>query len=158
MFELYSMANIAALEDSISDESEEESVEEMDQKTKEQLKNFASKWIDYDDKIKELNGKVAKIKKLKKQNEVSLLKIINQYESDENKIKINIKDPNDELRGRVYRYKSTTKEPLKQDVIKRGLLEALGDQTKVDEMYKKIESKRRDIHRNYIKRTNGNRK
>ena len=123
-------------------------------KTKEKLKNKINSWLDYDDKIKELNGKTKKYKDAKKQQEDTIISMITKLGMEDNKI--DVTDNKDQLRGRVYRYRSVTKGGLKEDIIKDALMEAIRDEKKVDQLVKKIESKRPINERYYLKRTKGN--
>jgi len=70
--------------------------------------------------------------------------------------KIDVHDENNNIRSRVYRHKSVTKGSLKEDIIKDALMEAIRDEKKVDQLVKKIESKRPINERYYLKRTKGN--
>lgn len=122
-------------------------------KTRERLKKKINSWMDYDDKIKDLNASIKKYKDAKKQQEELIITMITKLGMDEKKIDVHDNDNN--LRGRVYRHKSVTKGALKEDVIKAALMEAIRDEKKVDQLVKKIESRRPINERYYLKRTKG---
>ena len=139
------------------DDEEEVSVKQnklqLATKTRERLKNKINSWLDYDDKIKELNVKTKKYKDAKKTQEDVIITMITKLGMEDNKIDVH--DDSDNLRGRVYRHKSVTKGTLKEDIIKDALMEAIRDEKKVDQLVKKIESKRPINERYYLKRTKG---
>ncbi len=126
----------------------------MGKKTKVQLKRKITEWLDNDDKIKELNAKVKRYKDAKKQSEEVIMKMINVLGMEDSKIDVH--DDNEQLRSRVYRYKSTTKGALKEETIKNALMEIIRDEKRVEQLVKKIESKRPINEKYYLKRTKGN--
>jgi len=69
--------------------------------------------------------------------------------------RLDVHNKNDQLIGRVYRYKSTTKSSLKEDILKSALMEIIRDETSVDQIVKKIDSKRPIKDRFYLKKTKG---
>lgn len=144
-------------EENIENELEEEIKPKkfkLADKTKERLKRKIVDWMDYDDKIKTLNAKTKKYKDAKKEQENVIIEMITKLGMEDNKIDVH--DNNDKFRGRVYRYKSVTKGSLKENIIKNALMEAIRDEKKVDQLVKKIESKRPINERYYLKRTKGN--
>lgn len=122
-------------------------------KTRERLKKKIISWMDFDDKIKDLNAGIKKYKDAKKQQEELIITMITKLGMDEKKIDVH--DDSNNLRGRVYRHKSVTKGALKEDIIKDALMEAIRDEKKVDQLVKKIESRRPINERYYLKRTKG---
>jgi hypothetical protein len=118
------------------------------------LKAKIMKWLDNDDKIKDLNQKMKKYKEAKKEHEDLIIKMITKMGAEDEKF--DVEDNNKQLRGRVYRHKSVTKGAIKEDIIKKALMEAIRDEKKVDQLVKKIESKRPITERYYLKRTKGN--
>lgn len=122
-------------------------------KTKEHLKNKIDDWLDCDDKIKLLNTKLKQIKDEKKAQEDFIIKVITKLGMDDQKIDIHDKDK--QLRSRVYKHKSVTKGAYKENIIKDALMEAIRDEKKVDNLLKKIDSKRPLNERTYLKRTKG---
>jgi hypothetical protein len=159
----YEMDSDHEAENSNSDESEEESEEseeekpkknvKFNKKTKDRLKAKITDWLDSDDKIKELNSRVKKYKDAKKEGEEVILKMLELLGMDESKIDVH--DDNNQLRSRVYRHRSVTKSSLKEDTIKDALMEIIKDEKRVDQLVKKIESKRTINERYYLKRTKG---
>ena len=135
-----------------NDEEQSEEIH-LGAKTRERLKKKIISWMDFDDKIKDLNATVKKYKDAKKQQEELIITMITKLGMDEKKIDVHDNDNN--LRGRVYRHKSVTKGALKEDVIKDALMEAIRDEKKVDQLVKKIESRRPINERYYLKRTKG---
>lgn len=135
-------------------EKSEKKPKKLGKKTREQLKRKITEWLDNDDKIKELNTKVKRYKDAKKQSEEVIMKMINVLGMEESKIDVH--DDNDQLRSRVYRYKSTTRGALKEETIKNALMEVIRDEKRVEQLVKKIESKRPINERYYLKRTKGN--
>lgn len=141
------------------DEEDEEvevkpKVRTIDEKTKQRLKSKIGDWLDYDDKIKVLNAKTKKYKDAKKQQEELIIKMLTKLDMGETKI--DVTDNKNNFRSRVYRHKSVTKEALKENIIKDALMEAIHDEKKVDQLVKKIDSKRPIKERYYLKRTKGN--
>lgn len=126
----------------------------LTEKTKQRLKQKIIDWLDYDDKIKALNIRTKKYKDSKKKQEEIIIKMIVKLGMEDDKL--DVVDDNENFRGRVYRHKSVTKGPLKEDIIKDALMEAIRDEKKVDQLVKKIESKRPIHERYYLKRTKGN--
>lgn len=148
--------NIDDFED-VSDHAinhKEENAFELGDRTKERLKRKIVDWLNYDDKIKVLNQKSKKYKDAKKQQEDIIIKMISKLGIDDTKIDIH--DNNNNLRSRVYKHKSVTKGSLKENIIKNALMEAIRDEKKVDQLVRKIESKRPINERYYLKRTKGN--
>jgi hypothetical protein len=121
------------------------------EKTKKRLKSKITEWMNYDDRIRMLNTKVKKYKDLKKKHEEKIIDMITKLGLED--AKIDVHDDNNNLRGRVYRYKSSTKGPLKEKVIKDALMEAIRDENKVIQLIKKINDKRPINERYYLKRT-----
>ena len=136
-----------------NDSEEETKVIRLEDKTKERLKGKIIEWLDFDDKIKILNARTKKYKDAKKQQEELILKMISKL--GVNDTKMDVHNDNDEFRGRVYRHKSSTKGALKEDIIKNALMEVFRDEKKVDQLFKKIDSKRPINERYYLKRTKG---
>jgi len=126
----------------------------LDDKTTQRLKKKIVDWLDYDDKIKTLNSKTKKYKDAKKQMEETIIKMITKLEMED--MKIDVHDDRNNFRSRVYRHKSVTKEAIKENIIKDALMEAIRDEKKVDQLVKKIDSKRPYKERYYLKRTKGN--
>ena len=141
-------------------EEDEEDVElvseqnELDKKTIRRLKTKISSWLDYDDKIKLLNNRAKKYKEEKKRQEEIIMNMIEKLNLED--IKIDINDDNNQSRGRVYRYTSTTKATLKEEIIKDALMEVIKDEKRVNALVKKIDNKRPIKTRYYLKRTKGN--
>lgn len=121
------------------------------EKTKEKLKSKITEWLDYDDKIKMLNEKLKNYKDTKKKYEEIIIKMITDLGIENTKIEVHDDDNN--LRGRVYRYRSVTKGSLKENIIKDALMEAIRDEKKVIQLIKKINDKRPIQERYYLKRT-----
>lgn len=118
------------------------------------LKKHIWQWLDHDDKIKRLNEKIKKYKEIKKERESTIMEMIEKLGIGDDKM--NIHDDNKNLRSRVYRHKSVTKGAIKEDIIKNALMEIVQNEKQVDQMVKKIESKRQINERYYLKRTKGN--
>jgi len=123
-------------------------------KTHAKLKQDILNWLDDDDKIKELNAKTKKYKESKKEKENAIIKMINKMGMEDTTI--DIKDDNDQLRGRVKRHKSVTQGAIKEDTIKKTLMEVIKDEKKVDQLVIKIVNNRPKTERYYLKRTKGN--
>lgn len=141
-------------ENNENNENEEESEVKISNKTKERLKKKINGWLDCDDKIKATNAKLKKYKDMKKQQEKEIMTIIEKMDIEGQKF--DVKDENDQLRGRVYCHVSVTKGALKEELIKEALMLAIGNEKKVNYLVKKIESKRPVNERKYLKRTKGN--
>lgn len=138
------------------DENQEEQEQEVELNDiiKNRLKKKIISWMDYDDKIKQLNTKTKKYKDAKKQQEELIIDMINKLGIGSKKLAVN--DENNNFRGDVYRYKSITKGAIKEDIIKDALMEAIRNEDKVNQLIKKIDSKRPINERYYLKRTNKN--
>lgn len=126
----------------------------LSNKTRERLKKKITHWLDYDDKIKELNNKTKKYKDAKKQQEETILKMLNKLGVGENKIDVHDRDDN--LRGRVYKHKSVTTGAIKGEIIQKVLMEVIRNEKAVSQLVKKIEEARPQNERYYLKRTKGN--
>jgi hypothetical protein len=164
-FDIEEVDDFEAEDNQIDNEYEEGSEEDeevevkpkvrtIDDKTKQRLKKKIVDWLDYDDKIKTLNEKTKKYKDAKKQQEELIIKMLTKLEMGDTKI--DVTDNKNNFRSRVYRHKSVTKEALKENIIKDALMEAIHDEKKVDQLVKKIDSKRPIKERYYLKRTKGN--
>lgn len=147
-------ADIDAEIDENVDETELDRRKAINDKNFIRLKDKIMKWLDNDDKIKELNLVLKKYKQAKKEQEEFIIDMITRMGVDDRKIDVHNDD--NQLRGRVYRHKSVTKGAIKEDIIKKALMEAIQDETKVNQLVKKIESKRPINERYYLKRTKGN--
>uniref|UniRef100_A0A6C0LU02 Uncharacterized protein n=1 Tax=viral metagenome TaxID=1070528 RepID=A0A6C0LU02_9ZZZZ len=137
---------------SSDEENNEESVKITDKQVR-ILKAKIIQWLNYDDTIKQMTVNMKKYKDSKKHQEDSIMNMIDKFGLGENKI--DVEDNNDGLRGRVYKYKTTTKGPLKEEIIKNALMEAMRDEKQVNQLLKKIDSKRPLTERCYLKRTKG---
>jgi len=143
--------------DSESEQNDDEEIKmennQTNEKVKERLKKKILEWLDYDDKIKELNNKSKKIKNAKKREEEIIMKMITKLGMDG--AKIDVKDKNN-LKSRVYKYKSVTKGPINAEIIKRTLMEGMINEKKADHFVKKKIENTRPINENYyLKRTKG---
>lgn len=138
-----------------SEEASEESEEKViDEKTRRRLQKKIGEWLDFDDKIKELNNRSKKYKDAKKQHEDDIIKTITKLKLSDNKF--DITDDDGQIRSRVYKHKSEVKEALKDDLIKETLMEICKDENKVDQLIIKMHDKRQPKTRFYLKRTKGN--
>jgi len=129
--------------------------DKMNLKIKKKFKRHINHWFDMDDKIKEISKNLKQYKDKKKVYEQSIMTLIEKLGINDANIDVVGKKPN-EIRGRVYRYKSVTKASIKEDTIKDALMEIIRDERKVDIMIKKIDSKRPLTERYYLKKTKGN--
>ena len=111
------------------------------------LKEKILSWVSNDDKIKEMTKKMKAYKDQKKEQEATILKLIEKLDIGETKL--------DTGKCRVYRSKSVTKGAIKEDIIKGALLEVFKSEKQVDQLIKKIDSKRPVVERTYLKRTKG---
>jgi|ERR1044071_618022 hypothetical protein len=142
-------------------ESESESSSHSKKKSKKMTKENINKllkkhieaWIDCDTQIKELNESMKEIKDTKKKNERIVLGIITKMGMEE--IKLDITDNKGRVKARVYRHKSVTKGAIKEELLKDTLMEIFHDEKKVDQIVKKVDSKRKINERFYLKRTKG---
>ncbi len=147
------MSRTQSSNSSSSYEEEEEQDNDPDENTKAHLKQKITIWMDNDDKIKELSDKIKKYRKDKKTQEEIILDIIEKVGLKDKKL--DVWNGDNELRGRVYRHKSITRGTLNNDIIKEALMEVMGNEVRVNELIKKIESKRKPKQRYYLKRTRG---
>jgi hypothetical protein len=145
----------------VVEEEEEEELEdienepapEIDARTAAKLKRKINEWLDYDEHIKEMTGKMKKYKDAKKKEEESIIEMITNLGLDQSKIDVH--DKKGAIRSRVYRQKSVTKEALKESIIKDALMETIQNEKTVNQLLKKIDSKRPVKERFYLKRTKG---
>lgn len=121
--------------------------------TKDRIKHKMTEWLDFDDKITEMNDRIKKYKTAKKKQGETILKLLGTLGMEDKKF--DIKDDDDNFRGRVYRFKSVTRGGLNEKIIKNALMEALRDEKKVDQLTKKITKKRTINEHYYLKRTKG---
>lgn len=117
------------------------------------LKKHIETWIDCDTQIKELNESMKEIKDTKKKNERIVLGIITKMGMEE--LKLDITDNKGRVKARVYRHKSVTKGAIKEELLKDTLMEIFHDEKKVDQIVKKVDSKRKVNERFYLKKTKG---
>jgi hypothetical protein len=123
--------------------------------TRKRLKKKIIEWLDLDDQIRDFSKKAKKLKRLKLQLEKEIIDSLDKLGLENEKI--DVFDPQqNRLRGRVYKYRSIAKMPYKEDNIKDALMESLNNERTVNQLVKKIESKRPVKERFYLKRTRGN--
>lgn len=144
-----------------SDEEEEEGNEQekmkkrtLIEKTKKVLKKKINDWLDLDDKIKEMSNEMKNYRKEKKENEDEIVKMISVLGLEEGK-KIEVTDNSNVVKGRVYTHKTVTKGQLKETIIKDALMEIMKNEAKVDQIIKKIDSKRPINEKYHLKRAKG---
>lgn len=123
------------------------------ERNREALKNNIEVWLGCDDKIKDLNNLVKKQKLIKKEKEEIVLGMIVKLGIE--KDKLDITDKNGAVKARVYRHKSVTKSPIKEDLLKETLMEIFQNERKADQIVKKLDGKRQLTERYYLKRTKG---
>lgn len=138
------------------DELSSDDETDISNKTKMLLKQQIVQWMDYDDTIRSVNNKLKETKKMKKKKEQEILETIEKHEQLK-KIKMDIRDDETEdLRGRISYGTSRTKKPITEKTITGGLKEIFGENdTRIQECLEKIESKRGETVRTYLKRTKG---
>lgn len=133
-----------------------EAKNDIDEATLKILKKKITEWVDYDDKIKDLASKAKQYKDAKKKQEEFVINMIMKLEMIEDSV-FDVHDKkNNIVRGRVYPYKSVTKEALSNEIIKNALMEVVHNEKQVDLLIKKIDNKRPIKERYYLKRTTGN--
>jgi hypothetical protein len=130
------------------DEEEEEEPVAIDSGTGKKLKMIISKWITYDDKIKDLAKEAVVIKKSKKEIEEDIITILNKYNFGENPVTLG----NDKIKKTVHK----TRKSLTPDIIKKTLMEMIKNEEKVDTLINKMMDRRPIVEREYIKRMNMN--
>jgi hypothetical protein len=118
-------------------EEEDEEPEEAKPDYKGQLRDKIIQWIDLDDLIKEKNSELRELKSLKKNQETRILLLIDKHGLDDKKF-----DMKDRFNCRVFQSKTVSKGAIKETIIKDALMEAIHDENKVEQLIKKIESKR----------------
>ena len=122
-------------------------------KLRKQLKRNINQWFDTDDKIKRLSQLSLEYKHEKKDLEPIIMK--NMKTLKLNTKKLDITDDKNNMRGRVYIYKSVTKGGMKEEHVKKTLMETLRDEKKVNYLIQKIKSQQPVNERFYLKRTKG---
>jgi hypothetical protein len=139
----------------LNDEHQNQHPHKLADKSRIRLKAKIIKWLDNDDKIKDLNKQVKKYKVARKEQEDIIIKMLTKLGMETQKIDVH-NENDDQFRGRVYRHKSVTKGTIKEGIIKKALMEAIRDEKKVDQLLKKIDNNRSITERYYLKRTKGN--
>jgi len=151
--------NIVIMDEDIvhEDEDADEHVKKAptSEKNKKRLKKQIIEWMLLDDRIKEANNRIKKHKDNKKEMEEIIIEMIGKFGIGDDKMDIN-DDNTGEYKGRVSRYKSITKGPIKEDIIRKSLMEIIGDEKKVEQLVQKIDSKRPITTKYRLKRTRGN--
>jgi hypothetical protein len=105
--------------------------------------NAVKKYLDVDDKLREIKEKTKTLNLEKKDREEFIL---NYLQSLDEKV-IDVPD------GKLRRNISKTQAPLKKEVIQKALTELIGDATKATAMTDKIINSRPTIERVTLKRT-----
>ena len=122
------------------------SEENVQSKITGEFKNNVKNWLKIDDTIRELRAKSKELLKEKKLHEDFIL---NFLESVEEK---SVGVPN----GKLTRYVSQTKAPLKKENIQKALIDITGDTNKALSMTEHILKSRATVERVSLKRTKGN--
>lgn len=142
-------------DEEITDETEStETVAPINEKVKEHLRLLLKEWMECDEKIKEIRKHTKQYLNAKKDRETRILKIIKDYELDDQRFEVN----DSKVTGNVYRYRSETRGALNRDIIHAALMEHVKDKKQADEMLKRIEQKRPVIEKFRLKRTKGQKK
>lgn len=105
--------------------------------------NAVKKYLDVDDKLREIKEKTKNLNLEKKDREEFIL---NYLQTLDEKV-IDVPD------GKLRRNISKTQAPLKKEVIQKALTELMGDATKATAMTDKIINSRPTIERVTLKRT-----
>ena len=117
------------------------------------LKSHIEVWLECDTRIKEMNALIKEQKDIKKKKERVALGMIAKLDMEG--VKLDITDKKGKVVARVYKHKSVTKSAIKEDLLKDTLMEIFQNEKKVDQIVKKVDSKRRINERFYLKRTKG---
>jgi hypothetical protein len=117
--------------------------ENVQQKVSKAFRNDVLTWVDIDDKIRAIRGKVKELTQDKKAFEEKILNYLSQVEEES----IVIKD------GKLSKNVSKTKAPLKKETIYQSLVQLVGDATKANTMTEHIINSRPDVQRVNLKRT-----
>lgn len=123
--------------------SDSESTENVQAKVTKTFRNDVLKWIEIDDIIKSLRGKVKELTDEKKEHEMAIIKHLSEVDEES----IAIKD------GKLSKNVSKTKAPLKKETIYKSLVELVGDTTKATTMTEHIINSRSEVQRISLKRT-----
>jgi hypothetical protein len=123
--------------------SDSESNDTVQQKVSKAFRNNVLKWVEIDDKIRNVRSKVKELTTEKKQFEEFILNYLSQVEEES----IVIKD------GKLSKNVSKTKAPLKKESIYKALVELVGDANKATTMTEHIINSRPDVQRTNLKRT-----
>lgn len=137
----------------IEDENNTSDVPDIPENARIKLKTMLMDWLDYDDKIKLLAAKSKEFKTEKKNIEEYVIQKLTKLGFNDQKV--NIHDKNGEIRSSVYKYKTTTKSPLKMENVEAILMQVLGNERKTIQCLKKIDDSRDLVERVYLKRTKG---
>lgn len=118
------------------------------QKVTKEFRNNVIKYLDIDDKIKELRNKTKELTKEKKDMEDNILNFLETVEEKS----IVVRD------GKLIRNVSKCKAPLKKEMIVKALSEITGDLNKANTMTDHIFNSRQTVERINLKRTRNKKK
>tara|TARA_A100001015_G_C14688407_1_gene593476 strand:- start:338 stop:739 length:402 start_codon:yes stop_codon:yes gene_type:complete len=124
-------------------DSEKDEESQVQKKVTKEFRDRVIKWIEIDDKLREIRAKTKELNTEKKQFEEYILNYMEQIEEK----CFNIKD------GKLRRNVSKTKGPLKKIIIQKALTEITGDELKSKTMTEHIINSRPVVERVNLKRT-----
>lgn len=124
-------------------DSEKDTESQVQKKVTKEFRDRVIKWIEIDDKLREIRAKTKELNTEKKQFEEYILNYMEQIEEK----CFNIKD------GKLRRNVSKTKGPLKKIIIQKALTEITGDELKSKAMTEHIINSRPVVERVNLKRT-----
>jgi hypothetical protein len=120
-----------------------DSEDNVQQKVTKEFRNNVLQWLSVDDDLRLLRKKIKELNTEKKEFEEKVLSYLTQVDEDS----IMVKD------GKLSKYTSKTKEPLKKENIQATLFEITGDTTKASAITEKIFSNRKEKEVIKLKRT-----
>jgi len=115
----------------------------MTEKVSAEFVHTVKKYIEYDDKIKEIKKSLKELSTQKKQNEEFILEYLQSIE--ENTIDIS--------NGKLIRSVTKTQSPLKKELIQKTLTDIIGDSSKALDITDKIVKSRPIVEKIVLKRT-----
>jgi hypothetical protein len=123
--------------------SDSENTSDVQKKVTKEFRNNVLRWLTIDDEIRVHRQKVKELNNEKKEFEGSILSYLTEVEEDS----IMVKD------GKLSKYVSKSKAPLKKETIQQALVEITGDVTKASTLTEHILKSRPEKETIKLKRT-----
>lgn len=123
--------------------SDSENTSDVQKKVTKTFRNNVLRWLSIDDEIREHRQKVKELNNEKKDFENNILTYLTEVDEDS----VMVKD------GKLSKYVSKSKAPLKKENIQIALTEIVGDETKASALTEHIMKSRKETETVKLKRT-----